>query len=107
MPSSNASAPERRQRSDFPVQRFDLQFVLTVRAVVTAAVYGSHWKVDASAFNGREPDERRYNVESARLDSWSGRVTVAPNHAEQLRAACRCAEHAIFGDHGQPLGAPA
>lgn len=47
--------------------------------VVTAAVYGSHWKVDASAFNGREPDERRYNVESARLDSWSGRVTVAPS----------------------------
>ena len=47
--------------------------------VVTAAVYGSHWKVDASAFNGREPDERRYNVESARLDSWSGRVSVAPS----------------------------
>ena len=32
----------------------------------------------ASAFNGREPDERRYNFDLAPLDSWSARLSVAP-----------------------------
>lgn len=46
--------------------------------VVTAAIYGRRWKVDGSVFNGREPDDRRHNLETGRWDAWSARATVAP-----------------------------
>ncbi|MEQ1757087.1 MAG: hypothetical protein ABL986_02130 [Vicinamibacterales bacterium] len=46
--------------------------------VVTGAVYGKRWKIESSAFNGREPDEDRGNIDLARLDSVSGRLTVSP-----------------------------
>lgn len=45
--------------------------------VVTAAVYGRHWKLDASRFNGREPDDRRRNIETGRWDAWAVRGTLA------------------------------
>lgn len=46
--------------------------------VATAAVYGQRWKVDGSVFNGREPDDRRRNIEIGRWDAWSARATFAP-----------------------------
>ena len=47
--------------------------------VVTAGVFTRHVKLEGSAFNGREPDEHRWNFDPIRLDSYSGRVTVNPN----------------------------
>lgn len=35
-------------------------------------------KLEASAFNGREPNEERWSIQPAALDSWSGRVFIAP-----------------------------
>ena len=35
-------------------------------------------KLEASAFNGREPNEKRWSIQLAALDSWSGRAIVAP-----------------------------
>jgi len=48
--------------------------------VVTGALYTRGLKLEGSAFNGREPDEYRFNLDyqRAKLDSYSGRVTVAP-----------------------------
>lgn len=46
--------------------------------VVTAGIYTRHVKVEASWFNGREPDEDRWNLDLRAPDSWSGRVTVNP-----------------------------
>ena len=46
--------------------------------VVTASVYSDRWKAEASAFNGREPDEQRTNFDLAPLDSVSGRVWLLP-----------------------------
>jgi hypothetical protein len=56
--------------------------------VVTAGVYGNRWKVEASAFNGREPDEERTDFDLAPLDSVSGRVCFlpTPNVALQISA---------------------
>ena len=34
-------------------------------------------KIEGSIFNGREPDEKRYTIQFAPLDSWSARVSVA------------------------------
>ncbi len=56
--------------------------------VVTAAVYGQRWKAEVSAFNGREPDENRTDVDIGALDSISGRASWLPtaNLALQISA---------------------
>src|SRR5690606_25412624 len=46
--------------------------------VVTAGYAAPGWQVEASAFRGAEPDERRWNIETPRLDSWSVRASWAP-----------------------------
>ena len=47
--------------------------------VVTTGVSASRWKAEASVFNGREPDERRWDFDFAALDSVAGRIAVMPN----------------------------
>jgi len=47
--------------------------------VMTTGLQISRVKLEASAFNGREPNEQRYGIQLAALDSWSGRVSVAPS----------------------------
>ena len=46
--------------------------------VVTTGVFTSRWKAEASVFNGREPDEDRWDLDLASLNSFSGRFTFAP-----------------------------
>jgi hypothetical protein len=43
--------------------------------VVTMGYVYGQFKLDASAFNGREPDQHRYDVELRSLDSYSARFT--------------------------------
>jgi hypothetical protein len=47
--------------------------------VVTTGLVIERVKVEGSAFNGHEPNEERWSIQPAALDSWSGRVSVAPN----------------------------
>lgn len=46
--------------------------------VTTLGYVWRNWKAEASAFNGREPDQYRWNFDSPRLDSYSGRLTYNP-----------------------------
>src|SRR5579872_38019 len=46
--------------------------------VVTTGFVIDRVKLEASAFNGREPNEERWSIQLAALDSWSGRAWVAP-----------------------------
>jgi hypothetical protein len=46
--------------------------------VVSTGVIIGPMKVEGSIFNGREPDEHRYNFDFGTLDSFSGRISVAP-----------------------------
>jgi hypothetical protein len=46
--------------------------------VVTTGFVVGPVKLEGSAFNGREPDEKRYNFDFGPLDSFSGRITIAP-----------------------------
>ena len=46
--------------------------------VVTAGLSSTRWNAEASIFNGREPDERRWDLDLGPLDSISGRVSYAP-----------------------------
>jgi hypothetical protein len=47
--------------------------------VLTAGLFTHNWKLEASAFNGREPDEHRWNMDRMTLDSYSTRATLNPN----------------------------
>jgi hypothetical protein len=46
--------------------------------VVTTGFVIDRVKLEASAFNGREPNEERWSIQHAALDSWSGRAWIAP-----------------------------
>ncbi len=54
--------------------------------VITAGLFGRRWKLEGSWFNGREPNEKRWDFDRMRLDSYSGRVTVNPDSAWSLAA---------------------
>ena len=46
--------------------------------VVTAAIDHGPWVLEGSVFNGREPDENRWDFDFGRLDSVSGRLWYRP-----------------------------
>ena len=46
--------------------------------VVTAGFTHDVWKIEASAFNGREPDQHRYDIETGALDSTALRLSWNP-----------------------------
>src|SRR5262249_24422275 len=55
--------------------------------VVTAALYGRALKLEASAFNGREPDEDRYDLDLDGFDSFSARLTANPTDEWSLQVS--------------------
>src|SRR5262250_3190325 len=46
--------------------------------VITTGLVVGRVKVEGSAFNGREPNEQRWSIQTAAWDSWSFRVSAAP-----------------------------
>jgi hypothetical protein len=55
--------------------------------VVTAGLSGRRWRAEASAFNGREPDESRGGFDFGPLDSFSGRLTFRPRERVALQVS--------------------
>lgn len=55
--------------------------------VLTAGYVHGAWKVEASQFRGREPDEDRYDIETGDLDSTSLRVSWNPSENWALQAS--------------------
>ena len=46
--------------------------------VLTAGLTYRNFRLEASGFHGREPDEYRWNIDSGAIDSWSTRLTFNP-----------------------------
>jgi hypothetical protein len=61
--------------------------------VVTAAVDRGRWIVEGSVFNGREPDDHRWNVEVGGLDSVSGRVWFRPTDRWEFQVSTGHLKH--------------
>ncbi|CAN5520911.1 hypothetical protein BH10PSE3_BH10PSE3_15110 [soil metagenome] len=55
--------------------------------VVTAGLSRANWKVEASAFRGREPDQHRYDIETGQLDSVATRISWNPTANWALQAS--------------------
>jgi hypothetical protein len=47
--------------------------------VLTTGVVIDRVKLEGSVFNGREPNEQRWSIQLAALDSWSARASIAPS----------------------------
>jgi len=47
--------------------------------VLSAGLFTHRVKLEGSLFNGREPDQHRFNFDAMRLDSYSGRATFNPD----------------------------
>jgi hypothetical protein len=70
-----------------PITHHWLDSTHIVFGVVTAGVTWDRWKLDASAFNGREPDEDRFDIETGELDSRAARVSFNPSENWALQAS--------------------
>ena len=46
--------------------------------VVTLGITHRNFRLEASGFHGREPDEDRWDTDSGNIDSWSARFTMSP-----------------------------
>ena len=55
--------------------------------VVTLGAVSGGFKLEGSRFRGREPDERRWNIEDPKLDSHSFRASWNPSAAWSLQAS--------------------
>jgi hypothetical protein len=55
--------------------------------VATIGYRFDKFKLEASSFTGREPDENRYNFDKPRFDSWSGRLSFNPSDNWSLQVS--------------------
>lgn len=55
--------------------------------VATVAVDRGPVTVEGSVFNGREPDQQRWNMDFGRMDSFSGRVWLRPSKSVELQVS--------------------
>ena len=55
--------------------------------VITVGVHDQRWKVELSAFNGREPDESRVNLDLGSFDSVAGRLSFLPTERLSLQVS--------------------
>lgn len=55
--------------------------------VVSAALDRGKWTVEGSVFNGREPDDNRWDFDFGKLDSFSGRVWFRPAAGWELQVS--------------------
>ena len=47
--------------------------------VLTTGIFTHAWQLEGSLFNGREPDQNRWDFDPIRFDSYSGRFTLNPD----------------------------
>jgi len=71
--------------------------------VLTAGIFTHWWKLEGSVFNGREPDENRWDFDPIKLDSYTGRLTVNPDSNWALSAAYGYLESPEAHDPTQPV----
>lgn len=62
-----------------PISHHWLDSTHIAYGVLTAGVARKAWQLEGSWFNGREPDEDRWDIEHPKLDSYAGRFTWNPS----------------------------
>lgn len=70
-----------------PISHHWLDSTHITMGVVTAGYVHDSWKLEASAFRGREPDQHRFDIEAPKLDSTAVRLSWNPNANWSLQAS--------------------
>ena len=70
-----------------PISHHWLDSTHITYGVVTAGYVHDSWKIEASSFHGREPDQFRYNIETGALDSISARLSWNPTREWSLQGS--------------------
>jgi hypothetical protein len=78
-PTTYDHRPTSRFNPEAPISHHWFDSTHVTYGVVTAGYARGTWLIEGSAFRGREPDERRYNIETPKLDSYSVRLNWNPN----------------------------
>ena len=78
-PSAFVHRPSALQNPDAPLTHHWVDATHITFGVATLGYRYGRFKIEASSFTGREPDENRYNFDKPRFDSWSGRLSFNPS----------------------------
>lgn len=78
-PSAFVHRPSGFMNPDAPLTHHWVDATHITFGVATLGYRYGQFKIEASAFTGREPDENRYNFDKPRFDSWSGRLSFNPS----------------------------
>jgi len=73
--------PHRASASEDPIAPLGHHFEDSTHIasdVITLGITRRNFRLEASGFHGREPDEDRWDIDSGKIDSWSTRLTVNP-----------------------------
>jgi hypothetical protein len=70
-----------------PISHHWLDSTHITMGVVTGGFVHDDWKIEASRFRGREPDQHRWDIEAPKLDSTAVRLSWNPNRNWSLQAS--------------------
>ena len=101
-----ASYPHRASASENPVAALghhQQDSTHIASDVVTLGFARGVFRLEASGFHGREPNESRWNIDQGGIDSWSTRVTLQPgqNWSAQYSYARIASPEALFPSEDQ------
>ncbi len=80
--------PHRASASEDPVAPLGHHFEDSTHIasdVITLGLTHRNFRLEASGFHGREPDEDRWDIDSGKIDSWSARFTANPGQNWSLQ----------------------
>jgi len=94
--------PHRASASEDPVAPLGHHFEDSTHIasdVITLGITHRNFRLEASGFHGREPDEDRWDIDSGKIDSWSARFTANPRQNWSL-------QYSIAQLHSPEAGSP-
>jgi len=94
--------PHRASASEDPVAPLGHHFEDSTHIasdVITLGLTHRNFRLEASGFHGREPDEDRWDIDSGKIDSWSARFTANPGQNWSL-------QYSIAQLHSPEAGSP-
>jgi hypothetical protein len=86
-PSAFMHRRSAKYNPDAPITHHWFDSTHITYGVITGGIATNTLQLEASAFRGREPDERRFNIETPKLDSWSVRATWNPSRNWALQVS--------------------
>lgn len=79
--------PSALYNPDAPLSHHWVDATHVTFGVATLGVRLGQFKLEGSSFTGREPDEKRFDFDKPRFDSWSGRLSFNPSQNWALQVS--------------------